>query len=46
MRLPQISKKSGLLKFCYVPAGIFAAATNPTYQTNKAGGTFHISAYF
>ncbi len=39
-------KKSRLLKFCYVPAasaasskGIFAAATNSTNQTNKAGGT-------
>ncbi len=39
-------KKSRLLKFCYMPAisaavfkGIFAAATNSTNQTNKAGGT-------
>jgi len=39
-------KKSRLLKFCYVPAtsaasskGIFAAATNFTHQTNKAGST-------
>ncbi len=41
-------KKSRLLKFCYVPStsaafskGIFAAATNSTNQTNKAGWTCH-----
>jgi len=50
---PQISKKSGLLKFCYVPAtsasssnGIFAAATNRVNQMNKAGSTCHWSVYF
>jgi hypothetical protein len=41
---PLISKESRLLKLCYVPItsdwsskGIFAAATNSTNQTNKAG---------
>jgi hypothetical protein len=40
--------KCRLLKCFYVPAtsaasskGIFAAATNSTNQTNKAGGTCH-----
>jgi hypothetical protein len=45
-------KISRLLKFCYVPAtsaafsrGIFAAATNSTNQTNKAGRTCHWAVY-
>jgi len=45
-------KKSALLKFCYVPVtgaasskGIFVVATNSTNQTDKAGGTRHLSIY-
>ncbi len=41
-------KKSGLLKFYYVPTtstafsnGIFEEATNSTNQANKAGGMCH-----
>jgi len=42
-------REKQIAKFCYEPAtsaasskGIFAAATNSTNQTSKAGGTFHI----
>ncbi len=45
-------KKSRLLKFYYVPStssasseGIFAAATNSTNQTNKAGSMCHLLKY-
>jgi hypothetical protein len=48
--LIDIKIKYGLLKVCYVPTTsatflafffLFAAATNSTNETNKAGGTYH-----